>query len=157
MLLGEAQPSAAQWLGEQEVLDPNALSGVFADARFRLTLGGVEQDLMLRDQVAPELVADLGLHADDTAEATVARRTGFTGVRPSPLRTRRSSRTGRRASLALPFGPSGPMLVAAHFAMPITQTHQPQGQDGLGLPLGADWRIQLAADVPGAFLGGGRV
>ena len=62
VLLGEAQPSAAQWLGEQEVLYPNALSGIAADVRYRLTLDGLEQDLILREQVAPELVADLGLN-----------------------------------------------------------------------------------------------
>ena len=62
VLLGEPQPSAAECLGEQEVLYPNALSGIAADVRYRLTLDGLEQDLILREQVAPELVADLGLN-----------------------------------------------------------------------------------------------
>jgi len=62
VLLGEAQPSAAEWLDEQEVLYPNALSGIAADVRYRLTLDGLEQDLILREPVAPELVADLGLN-----------------------------------------------------------------------------------------------
>jgi len=62
VLLGEPQPSAAECLGEQEVLYPNALSGIAADVRYRLTLDGLEQDLILREQAAPELVADLGLN-----------------------------------------------------------------------------------------------
>jgi len=46
VLLGEAQPSAVEWLGEQEVLYQNALSGIAADVRYRLTLDGLEQDLI---------------------------------------------------------------------------------------------------------------
>jgi len=62
VMLGEVASCKVEWVGPGEAIYRRAFRGLEADVRYRLTLDGIEQDIMLEEQIPPELVAELGLN-----------------------------------------------------------------------------------------------
>lgn len=61
-LLAEVQASAPVLVSPTEVVYPEAFDGVRADVRYRLGLDRFEQDLIFREQIAPEWLEKLGVN-----------------------------------------------------------------------------------------------
>ncbi len=66
VMLGEITSCQAEWLAPGEVIYRGAFEGLNAHVRYRLSLSGFEQDILLEDEIGPELVAELGLDPGST-------------------------------------------------------------------------------------------
>ncbi len=75
VLIGELKDSVGQLVGANQVLYPDAFTGIKADLRYTYTLAGIEQDIILREQ--PPAPDALGLSA---ATARLQMLTEFLGT-----------------------------------------------------------------------------
>jgi len=66
VMLGEITSCQAEWLAPGEAIYRGAFEGLNAHVRYRLSLSGFEQDILLEDEIGPELVAELGLDPGST-------------------------------------------------------------------------------------------
>ena len=66
VMLGEITSCQGEWLAPGELIYRGAFEGLNAHVRYRLSLSGFEQDILLEDEIGPELVAELGLDPRST-------------------------------------------------------------------------------------------
>jgi hypothetical protein len=66
VLLAEARSCLATWVDAQTLLWSEGFDSLSADVRLTLRLSGLEHDVVLRERIPPELVADLGLDPSAT-------------------------------------------------------------------------------------------
>jgi hypothetical protein len=64
VFLGEVQKCSGEWVSPSQVIYANAFDGLLADVRYTLRLSGLEQDVILREQIPPEVVAAAGIRPD---------------------------------------------------------------------------------------------
>ena len=62
VMLGECASGEPEWVAPGEVIFREAFDGLAGSIRYRLTSTSIEQDVLLEEQIAPELVARLGLN-----------------------------------------------------------------------------------------------
>ncbi|MDH7501555.1 MAG: hypothetical protein QHJ82_02420, partial [Verrucomicrobiota bacterium] len=60
-LLAELKETKPDWIAPDEVVYPDAFDTIAADLRYSIGLDRFEQDVILRQQIPPELVADAGI------------------------------------------------------------------------------------------------
>lgn len=65
-LLAEVKPARGQLAGPDTVVYENAFEGLAGDVRYVIGLGRFEQDVILRERLTPEILAELGLDPDQT-------------------------------------------------------------------------------------------
>ena len=66
VMLGEIRSSKAEWVAPGEVIYRQAFEGLNAHVRYRLSASGFEQDILLEEEIGPELVAELELDPRST-------------------------------------------------------------------------------------------
>jgi len=85
-LLAELKQTKPDWVGPGEVIYADAFDSVAADLRYSISLDRFEQDIILREQIPPEVVDAVGI---DPRSARVLLMTEFFDP-PQPARTARS-------------------------------------------------------------------
>lgn len=66
VMLGECVSGEPEWVAPGEVIFRRSFDGFSGSIRYRLTSTSIEQDILLEEQIGPELVADLGLNPQRT-------------------------------------------------------------------------------------------
>ncbi len=137
-LLAEVQPSAPVLVTATEVIYPDAFEGVRADLRYRLALDRFEQDLILREQIAPEWLEELGLNP---ATTRLFMMTEFFDP-PKPKREARPMRgrgSGRElANVRLDFGQ---MAIGEGRAFGLERDANSDNPSKDGVPVGKAWEV----------------
>ncbi len=129
-LLAEVKNSSPTLVSATEVVYQDAFDDVHADIRYRLGLDRFEQDLILREQVSPELLEQLGLNPK-TARLFLL--TEFLEP-PSPVSVSKPVRSGQGRFLADEELGFGEMRIGRGSAFSLEDE-----QRGFEAPVGKEW------------------
>jgi len=91
-LLAELKASKSEWSAPNQVAFPDAFDTVSADVRYRLRLDRFEQDIILREQIPPEVVLAAGF--DPRSARLVLMTEFFDPSQPTKTARARSSDNG---------------------------------------------------------------
>lgn len=137
-LLAEVQPAAPVMVSPTEVIYPDAFDGVRADVRYRLGLDRFEQDLILREQIVPELLEKLGVNPLTARVFVMTEFFDSPEVRAEAGVIRSEGRGRELADVRLEFGQ---MAIGEGRAFGLDQDTWGGEVHGIGIPVGKAWEV----------------
>lgn len=128
VMLAEVRPSRGQRVSPSEVAYPDAFDSLVMDVRYRLTLDGFEQDVVMRRRIPGAFLTELGLNPATTRLVVL---TEFFEA-PSAVRVSQRTTPADAADMADHRIEFGRMVLGEGRAFVA-------GEDGSGLPVAKSW------------------